>query len=110
MSYRYPTDPFTAIADPTRRQIVALLADRDRTVNEIAGTFDISRPAVSKHLRVLRRAGLVDQVKRGRTHVQHFNADALRPVAEWINHYGQFWDERLATLKAMIEEDNGEKP
>jgi len=95
---------FTALADPTRRRIVALLAERDRGVMEIAEHFSVSRPAISKHLRVLRRAGLVSETKRGRERVQRFDGSALRSVSEWIRHYEAFWQERLATLKSIVED------
>lgn len=98
-------DNFMAIADPKRRQIIALLADRDRTVNEIAEVFDISRPAISKHLKVLRQTGLVSEVKEGRERIQHFNGEALRPVVDWVKTYGAFWDGKLEDLKIMMEDD-----
>ncbi len=99
------SDPFTAIADPTRRRIIGLLADRDRTVNEIASAFDLTRPAISKHLRVLRDTGLVFEKKQGRRHVQCFNGDGLAPLADWVRTYEAFWDRKLAKLKAMVEDD-----
>lgn len=98
-------DPFTAIADPTRRRIIDLLADQDRTVNEIAAAFDLTRPAISKHLRVLRETGLVIEKKQGRQHVQSFNGDGLAPLADWVRTYEDFWDRKLAKLKAMVEDD-----
>ena len=98
-------DPFTAIADPTRRRIIGLLADRDRTVNEIASAFDLTRPAISKHLRVLRNTGLVFEKKQGRQHVQCFNGDGLAPLADWVRTYEAFWDRKLAKLKSMVEDD-----
>jgi len=101
----YEGKGFTALADPTRRRIVALLAERDRGVMEIAEHFSISRPAISKHLRVLRRAGLVIETKRGRERIQRFDGSALRSVSAWIRHYEAFWQERLATLKAIVEDD-----
>jgi len=96
---------FAALADPTRRRIVALLAERDRTVLEIASHFPVSRPAISKHLRLLRESGLVTERKLGRERVQHFNGSALRPVSEWVRYYETFWRERLAALKTLLEED-----
>jgi DNA-binding transcriptional ArsR family regulator len=100
-----PDDHFTALADPTRRRIIAMLVERDRTVNEIAEEFDISRPAISKHLRVLRHAGLVREEKRGRERIQRFNGAALKPVADWINKYESFWEQKLAGLKRLVEEE-----
>ena len=98
-------DSFTAIAEPTRRRIIALLADQDRTVNEIADAFDLTRPAISKHLRVLRETGLVIEKKAGRQHVQSFNGDGLAPLSDWVRTYEGFWDRKLAKLKSMVEED-----
>ncbi len=101
----YESDGFAALADPTRRRIIALLAERDRTVKEIAEHFSVSRPAISKHLQVLRRAGLVAETKRGRERVQRFEGSALQSVGDWIRHYEAFWQERLATLKQLVEDD-----
>jgi DNA-binding transcriptional ArsR family regulator len=98
-------DLFTAIADPTRRQIIAMLAEQDRTVNEIADVFDLTRPAISKHLRVLRETGLVYEKKQGRQHVQSFNGDGLAPLSDWVRTYEDFWDRKLAKLKLLVEED-----
>ena len=97
-------DNFAAIADPTRREIISMLAERERTVNEIAAAFEISRPAISKHLRVLRAAGLVVEEKQGRQHIQRFTGAALQPVANWVNTYEAFWDRKLAALKSQIEQ------
>jgi DNA-binding transcriptional ArsR family regulator len=98
-------DGFAALADPTRRRIIALLADRDRTVNEIAAQFAISRPAVSRHLRVLHRTGLVRDEKRGRERIQRFDGAALQPVADWVNRYEAFWRQKLDALKRLMEDD-----
>ena len=98
-------DPFTAIADPTRRRIIALLAEQDRTVNEISDAFDLTRPAISKHLRVLRETGLVIEKKEGRQHVQSFNGDGLAPLSDWVRMYEDFWVRKLAKLKSMLEND-----
>jgi DNA-binding transcriptional ArsR family regulator len=96
---------FAALADPTRRRIIALLAERDRTVNEIAAQFSISRPAVSRHLRVLHRSGLVRSERRGRERIQQFDGEALRPVADWVSRYGDFWRLKLGGLKKLVEDD-----
>lgn len=98
-------DGFVALADPTRRRIIALLAECDRTVSEIATNFSISRPAISKHLLVLRRAGLIREEKRGRERVQSFDGAALKPVAEWVERYERFWSRKLAALQKLAEED-----
>jgi DNA-binding transcriptional ArsR family regulator len=98
-------DTFTAIADPTRRQIIALLAERDSTVNEIAGSFQLTRPAISKHLRVLRETGLVIERKEGRQRVQCFNGDGMAPFSDWVRTYEDFWDRKLAKLKLILEDE-----
>jgi DNA-binding transcriptional ArsR family regulator len=82
-----------------------MLAAEDRTVNEIADAFEITRTAVSKHLRVLRDTGFVNERKEGRQHYQCFNGDALKPVADWVRTYEGFWDTRLAALKQLIESE-----
>lgn len=96
---------FGALADPTRRRIIALLAEEDLTVKEIAARFSISRPAISKHLRVLQRSGLVVAERRGREHVQRFDGKAMKSLAEWINHYEAFWRNKLAALKHIVEKE-----
>ncbi|MGD8396507.1 MAG: metalloregulator ArsR/SmtB family transcription factor [Candidatus Eiseniibacteriota bacterium] len=98
-------DGFSALADPSRRRIIALLAEREHTVKEIAAHFAMSRPAISKHLRVLREAGLVREERRGRERVQRFDGTALRPIADWVERYESHWRRSLATLKQLVEED-----
>lgn len=98
-------DGFSAIADPTRRRIIALLAEGDQTVKGIAAQFDISRPAISKHLRILRETGIVLEAKQGREHIQCLNVAGLQPVIDWVNRYESFWQAKLATLKNLVEED-----
>lgn len=96
---------FAALADPTRRRIIALLAERDRTVNEITAQFSISRPAISRHLRVLHRSGLVTDERRGRERIQRFDGSALQPAADWISRYEGFWRLKLEALKRLVEDD-----
>ena len=98
-------DPFVAIADPTRRQIIAMLAEQDSTINEIAGAFNLTRPAISKHLRVLRETGLVVERKEGRQRVQSFNGEGLEPFSDWVRTYEDFWDRKLAKLKSILEDE-----
>lgn len=95
-----------AIADPTRREILALVAERDCTVNEIAQHFHVTRPAISKHLRVLRDTGLLTERKHGRERLQCFNGAGLAPVSDWIRTYEDFWERKLNKLKAMVEDDS----
>ncbi len=97
---------FRALADPTRRQILHLLRDGRRTVGEIAANFRTSRPAISKHLRLLRSAGLVTTEKAGTTRVCGLNAQPLRAVNAWVREYEAFWSESLRNLKRYIETDH----
>src|SRR5690242_5801562 len=95
---------FRAIADPTRRQILGLLRQRPHTVGELAGNFRTSRPAISKHLRLLRLAGLVATHQRGTASVCHLNAQPLRGVNDWLQDYRAFWKGSLRGLKNYLEE------
>lgn len=96
---------FRAIADPTRRDILALLRGRTHTVGEIARNFRASRPAISKHLRLLRSAGLVVTHRRGTARICALNAKPLRAVNDWLHQYEAFWSDSLASLKSYLEED-----
>jgi len=95
---------FKAIADPTRREILALLRVGPSTVGEIAQNFRTSRPAISKHLRLLRNAGLVVARKKGAANVCELNGKPLLAVNEWLQGYSEFWDENLRNLKRYVEE------
>ena len=96
---------FRAIADPTRRQILGLLRGRSCTVSEIAGNFRTSRPAISKHLRLLRAAGLVRSQRRGTSSVCGLNAKPLLAIDDWLRGYEAFWGESLRKLKNYVEEE-----
>jgi DNA-binding transcriptional ArsR family regulator len=95
--------PFRAIADPTRREILGLLRGGPQTVGELASNFRTSRPAISKHLRLLRSAGLVATQKHGTAHICRLNAKPLRAIGDWIRDYEAFWGESLRELKEYIE-------
>src|SRR5690349_15245447 len=95
---------FKAIADPTRRQILGILRTGERTVGELAGNFRTSRPAISKHLRLLKSAGLVVSRKRGAANVCALNGKPLRAVDQWLRDYEAFWVENLRSLKRYVEE------
>lgn len=95
---------FRAIADPTRREILGLLRDGRRSVGEIARNFRTSRPAISKHLRLLRSAGLVVTRRRGTARICELNARPLRAVDDWLRDYETFWSESLRSLKRYVEE------
>lgn len=94
---------FGALADPTRRAILARLARGDATVGDLARPFRVSRPAISKHLRVLEHAGLVRRAREGRVSRCELDAAAMREAAEWIERYRVFWSSRLDALKRYVE-------
>jgi len=103
---RPPTDAvFHAIADPTRREILTLLRSSQRTVGDIAGNFRTSRPAISKHLRVLRTAGLITTRQAGTSTICNLNAEPLRAVNVWLRDYETLWGESLRNLKSYVEEN-----
>jgi DNA-binding transcriptional ArsR family regulator len=100
-----PEATFHALADPTRRAVLDLLRQGAQPAGQIAGTFPVSRPAISKHLRQLRRARLVIEHRRGRHRYYHLNAEPLKAVDSWLGHYRDFWKANLASLKAFVEEE-----
>ena len=103
-SVTYSADAaFSALADPTRRALLDLLRLGSQPAGQIAETFPISRPAISKHLRVLRRASLVHEHRRGRHRFYEINPDPLRAVDQWLEHYRVFWTAKLAGLKTFVE-------
>ncbi|TAN33283.1 ArsR family transcriptional regulator [bacterium] len=89
---------FAALADPTRRAILARLASGETSVTELAKPFDLSLPGVSKHLKVLQRAGLVTQGRRAQWRPCRLEAPRLREVSEWVEGYRRFWDESFDRL------------
>jgi len=96
-------DVFQAVADPTRRAILARLRKGQAAASELAEGFSISRPAISKHLGVLRRARLVRERREGRHRIYELSAQPLRDVAEWAEDYRAFWDANLQSLKRHVE-------
>lgn len=102
--HRQPRDiVFRALADPTRRQILGLLRAHQHTVGEIARNFSVSRPAISKHLRLLRSAGLVVCHRQGTASRCSLNARPLRAVNDWLREYETFWAETMQNLKSYVE-------
>jgi DNA-binding transcriptional ArsR family regulator len=93
---------FSAVSDPTRRTILARLAESDARVTDLAGAFPISLNSTSKHIRVLEGAGLVRRTVRGREHILSLDAAPLADAAGWIEHYRRFWSEQLASLDAFV--------
>lgn len=94
------SNQFAALADPTRCKVIELLHEHPCPVHELAAAFDISRPAISRHLRVLKDAGLVREEKQGRENVYKLQRQRLRPLADWLNRH---WNQKLTTLKTLAE-------
>lgn len=97
------SDVFNAVAEPRRRDILVLLADRERAVNEIVAALKIDQPSVSKHLRVLRKTGLVRMRQEGRQKLYQTNAGAIRPLYEWAGEFERFWRHTLIRVKERAE-------
>ncbi|MEQ8524564.1 metalloregulator ArsR/SmtB family transcription factor [Gracilimonas sp.] len=97
-----PQDVFQAIADPTRREIIDLLAGQSLPVNDVAEKFDMSRPAVSKHIKILNECGLVLIQKQGRKRYCRADTRKLQEVMEWTQRYRQFWNKKLDALESLL--------
>jgi DNA-binding transcriptional ArsR family regulator len=93
---------FAALADPTRRRIVELLAERDRDAGELAAAFPVSRPAVSRHLRLLRESGLVTVRSQAQRRVFSLDPRPLDELASWLDRYRSFWSQRLDALETEL--------
>jgi DNA-binding transcriptional ArsR family regulator len=100
-------DVYSAVADPTRRRLLRLLADTDElSLHELTARFPMSRTAISKHLAILKEAGLVTDRKVGRETRYRLNAGPLREIQEWVSPYERFWTERIDRLRNLLEEEN----
>jgi DNA-binding transcriptional ArsR family regulator len=99
---------FSALADPTRRAILARLARGEATVTELAAPFDMSLPGISKHLKVLQRAGLIEQGRQAQWRPCRLQAEPLRNVADWVGQYRRHWEESFERLDAYLR-DLGDK-
>jgi len=97
-------DVFQAIADPNRRAIISLLAQKKLTMNDVANHFTVSRPAISKHVKVLTECGLVKIEKQGRERYCTIQPDKLSEVSDWVEQYRQLWEERFDRLEKYLEE------
>jgi DNA-binding transcriptional ArsR family regulator len=100
---------FNAIADPTRRAVLDLLRQGRLPAGQIASAFPVSRPAVSKHLRMLRRARLVQEHREGRNRCYQLNPEPLRAVDSWLKEYRIFWQANLASLKNFVESEHAKE-
>jgi DNA-binding transcriptional ArsR family regulator len=101
VTYREAT--FSALADPTRRAVLDLLRHGSQPAGQIARAFPVSRPAISKHLRLLRRAHLVEERKEGRHRFYQLNPEPLKAVDSWLKQYRVFWQTSLSNLKTFVE-------
>jgi DNA-binding transcriptional ArsR family regulator len=95
---------FAALADPTRRAILSRLASGEASVNELAEPFAMSQPAISKHLRVLERAGLISRGRDAQRRPRQLQAAPLKEVADWVDHYRQFWTESFDRLDNYLRQ------
>jgi len=103
--YQVPLDStLVALADPTRREILARLSRRQMSVTELAEPFDMTMPAVSKHLKVLERAGLIERSKQAQWRPCKLNAKPLKEVSDWVERYRKQWEERLDRLDEYLKE------
>ena len=102
-----PRDVFCAVSDPIRREILEMLSTDDLPVKDLCHRFEVSRPAISRHLRVLREAGLVTELRMGRERLYALNPEPLRAVRVWIAHFDRFWDVRLKRLKPRPDSGRG---
>jgi len=104
MSYD-PQAAFRALADPTRREILVMLRQKDLTIAQVADNFDMTRAAVKKHLTVLSDGGLITVQSSGRERINTFNPNGMSPILDWLTFFDEFWDDRLSALKNAIEKD-----
>ncbi len=99
-------DVFSALANPVRRRILILLREGPQAVNELAGEFELGRPAVSEHLQVLRRAGLVREEHRGQRRYYHLEAGPLAEVEDWLHPFERYWRRHMRSLRHVLDEEN----
>jgi DNA-binding transcriptional ArsR family regulator len=105
-------DAFNAVAEPRRRQILDVLAEGERPVNDLVRLLGLAQPQVSKHLRVLREVGAVEVREDGRQRLYRLNGQALKPIHEWVKDYERFWTERFGLMDTVLEDlkrDEGEQ-
>jgi DNA-binding transcriptional ArsR family regulator len=97
-------DVFQAISDPTRREIIGLLSKKSLNLNSVADNFEVSRPAISKHIKILTECGLVIITQRGRERFCEAKLDKLNEVSVWVEKYKAFWNQKLDALENYLEE------
>jgi len=119
IGYRYDQqkmrrDVFQAIADPTRRQIINMIANKSLNLNSVADSFDISRPAISKHIKILTQCGLITIKQQGRERYCEAKLQKLNEVSEWVEQYRTFWNNKLDALENFLaldtDSENNVKP
>src|SRR5262249_44310783 len=98
------SDAFNAVAEPRRRQIIDLLADGERPVNDLVQLLGVAQPQVSKHLRILRQVGAVEVRDEGRRRVYRLNGHTLKPIYDWAKSYERTWSDRFEALDAVLDE------
>src|SRR6201991_4563417 len=108
IAYCMRRDVFQAIADPTRREIIGLLANQQLNLNSIADNFDISRPAVSKHIKILTQCGLITIKQDGRDRYCKANFGKLNEVSTWVEQYRKFWNSKLDALGDFLDKEEKE--
>jgi len=109
MKQKSETDVFMAIADPTRRRILSILTGGAVTINALAGNFDISRPAVSKHIKVLEQANLININESGRERYCQLNQQGFDEIQDWLNFYETFWKSKLSILGEVLDKRSKNK-
>jgi DNA-binding transcriptional ArsR family regulator len=97
-------DVFNAVAEPRRRQILDLLAEGERPVNDLVTRLGVAQPQVSKHLRVLREVGLLDVRDEGRQRLYRLNGRSLKPIHDWVKNYERAWSERFEVVDELLKE------
>lgn len=99
-------DAFQVIADPSRRQILHLLTKESYNINSLAENFEMSRPAVSKHIKVLQTAGFISIQESGRERYCVLNQEGFKELKNWLNHFDKFWNSKLQTLETVLKNKN----
>jgi DNA-binding transcriptional ArsR family regulator len=103
-------DVFQAIADPTRRQIISMIANQSLNLNAVAEQFDMSRPAISKHIKILTECGLITIKQQGRERYCEAKLNKLNEVNDWVAQYKQFWEAKLDSLDSYLQNLQSSKP
>ena len=96
-------DPYFALADPTRRKILTLISDRERSVNDLVEKFEISQPAISQHLKILRSSGIVSVRKNGRQRMYAVDFQRLKGIHDWVSQFEEFWERKMDALEEHLQ-------